>query len=140
MARGLSGNVILNALRASGSGARRRDVQSIVRTIKGQQRSGVAVRNTRLDRRSDPSRMAVSEFGRMRKEFTYKVELLGTDADGNEIKRGIMVTTDNLHTRGEIERRARLLLRNEKADYGIDVESMQIVSAVRKGGQFELGI
>jgi hypothetical protein len=139
VSRGLSGNTILTSLRATGSGARRRDVQAIVRGIKGQQRAGLRVANIRRDFRPDPARIDVSKHQKMRNEFTFKVEVSGRDMAGNKIKTGIMVTTDELHTRGWIEDKATELLKDENRDYGIEVESVLIKTAIRMGGAFELG-
>ena len=75
----------------------------------------------------------------MRNEFTFKVEVSGRDMAGNKIKTGIMVTTDELHTRGWIEDKATELLKDENRDYGIEVESVLIKTAIRMGGAFELG-
>lgn len=138
LARGLSGNQILNGLKAAGSGARRIHVQAIVRNLRGQGESGLRVANIRRDLRPDPSRITVSKIGRMRNEFAFKVEITGRDIDGNEVKRGIMVSTDELLTREEIEERAKEAYNKDGAEYGVIADTFTIVSAKRKGGSFSM--
>ena len=139
VARGLSGNRIIAELKAAGTSARRSDVLTIARTIRGERSAGLRVANIRPDFRPDPSRIPVAASPTMKREFTFKVRVDGLGPDGSGVRKGIMVTTDRLLTRREIEDRAREMLDDEDKDYGIEWQSLLIESAFRRGGAFTIG-
>ena len=132
VAAGLSANRIGEALRLGGLGINRGVLLELVRAAKGIEAAAVQLRNIRLDRRPDPSRLPEAAHSILR-NYSFRVQVTGTDtATGQPIRRHITISTDTVLTRGQLEDLAAEIVESGNERYGVEVESTLLVGGVRQ--------
>lgn len=133
VASGLSSRAINDAIRNStGSGIRRQVLLDIMREIRGIQQAGDRLKNVRLDRVPDPSRVRRA-LTPIRREFGSTVRISGLDLNtGQSLTRHVTVTHDAVLTRGEIEDIALGFLEDDKEEYPIVLTAVLLVEQVRR--------
>lgn len=130
---GLSSRAINAAIqRATGTGVRRQVLLDIMREISGIRRHGDTLRFVRRDRVPNPNRVPLA-LTPIRRAMSSTVRVSGTLlSTGENITRFVQVTHDDILTRGEIEDIAAGFIEEDKDEYGIALETVLLVSQVRR--------
>ena len=139
VARGLSGNRIIAELKAAGTSARRSDVLTIARTLRGERSAGLRVANIRRDFRPDPSRIPVRKKTRRQANFTYRVEVEGINRWGEKEVRRFGMGEDRLNTRGWLDDRAEDIAKEWKGESEMTELTVKIIGVWQRGGPVVLG-
>lgn len=131
VAAGLSSRSIMAAITAAeGVGIRRQTLLDIMREVRGIEAFGETLKNVRLDRAPDISRIPRA-LTAIRRRFGSTVRVEGILADtGEAITRHVQVTHDDVLTRGQIEDIATGFLEDDVTEYGIFLERVLLVRQV----------
>lgn len=135
VARGLSANRIAAALEEGGLGIRRTDLLSAVRAVRGEGQAAERLKFIRKDRQPDPLRLAPAITKTLRQySFVARVQGALTDT-GERETRYVTISTSRLRNIGDLEDLAASLASDPEAYAGLEVDQVDIVSAVTAGGE-----
>jgi len=124
VARGLSANSIIGALRVTGKAGRRTDLLKTIRYARELKNYGETVRGMPQDRLPDPRDIPLAPH-KIRRQFSYQVELSGVDADTRKpVSRYVTVTSDTL-----IAPKVAAQWAAENADSELDRYAMEEITA-----------
>lgn len=133
---GLSSRSISDSLREAGLGIRRATLLDIMRRERDIVSHGLRMKFLPLDRAPNPDRLPEA-LTRLRREFSYTVELRGRVIDTQElITRQVTVASSKLLTRREAEVIAAGFLLNTPEAYGMELDRAQLTGVLKSG---ELG-
>lgn len=129
IAEGQSSREITRVLQDAGLGIRRQALLELIRLEKDVQVRGSQLRYMRPDAIPNPARLPEA-LTRLRRPFSFTVEVRGTRADtGEPWKQHVTITTDRLLSRGTLEDMGL-----EAAERGSDRYAMRPETSVLIGG------
>lgn len=132
VSRGLSSTALQRSLSRTGFGVRRTDLLDAMRSIRGEERAGSALRSIRRDRKPDPLRLPIAKTS-IRRNFSFDVKVTGFDSNtGERFDRFITIATDDLMTRQEIEDKATEVIEDDQENYPMDIDTIVIQRGRRR--------
>lgn len=130
---GLSSRDISETLQAAGLGIRRSTLLDIMRREREIVAHGSNLRFLPLDRAPNPDRLPEA-LTRLRRQYSYTIELRGRVIDTQElITRTVTVASSKLITRRAAELLAADYVLDTPEAYGIEVDSTQLIGALKAG-------
>lgn len=133
VARGLSANRIQSILRDQGLGIRRQVLLDIVRAETGLERAQAALKFVGLDRIPNPARLPQA-LTRIRRKYSFVVRVAGSAIEtGQSLIQNVTVTLDTVLTRREIERLAEQAILDNTVTYGLEIDSVTLISGLQAG-------
>lgn len=133
VARGLSANANIAAYLAGGGQIRRQTGLDMIRRIRGVEDLSSRVRNIRPEFTPDPRRIPEA-LTKLRRAFSFRVRLRGTDiSTGDDFERFVNISLNKPTNRALIERMAEAFQLSSSDRYGMDLDEVQLVGAVKAG-------
>lgn len=133
VARGLYGNSIIGALRASGQAGRRSDLLRVIGRAREIHRFNEALKQA--DPRQLPNLDKIPEAPhKIRRRFSYLVEVAGRDLQtGESVLRNVTVASNELMRPQRVAELAEDNVISERDRYALDVERVQTVGLMKAG-------